>query len=170
MLLAAVLTISIFSAVLFASCKNKCGSTTCQNGGTCTANVCVCPTGFSGNACQTGWTDVFIGTYNCSRNTCKPAVATLPGDSTWQSSITRDATNPGYTINISRFDNSGITVAALIDSAVNGVSKLRITPATGTNGISATGSYANGVININFTTSSTGGVGGYTCNMVMTKL
>jgi hypothetical protein len=92
------------------------------------------------------------------------------GDSTWQSAIIKSATNGGYTLNISNFDKSGVTVAAVIDSALGGQSKIQISPATGTTGIQASGYYKDGVITLNFTTSSTGGVGGYSCKMVMTKL
>ncbi len=165
-ILSLLATISIFGAVVVSSCKNKCGSTTCQNGGTCTSNVCVCPTGYSGNACQTGWSDVAIGTYNCVRSDCKPAVE---GDSTWQSAVTKDATNGGYTIDISRFDNSSITVAATIDSAINGISKITIAPSTGSAGINATGTYTNNIITLDFT-SAVAGIGGFSCHIVMTKL
>ncbi len=159
-------TISVFSAVVVSSCKNKCGSTTCQNGGTCTSNKCVCPTGYSGNACQSGWSDVAIGTYKCVRSGCVPFVG---GDTTWQSAVTKDATNGGYTIDISHFDNSSITLPARIDSAINGVNIITISPSTGTAGINATGTYSNNVITLQFT-STVGGVGGYSCKMVMTKL
>ena len=165
--LTTLVTIGAFYIVIVSSCKNKCGSTTCQNGGTCTSNKCVCPTGYSGNACQSGWSNVAIGTYNCVRSGCKPAVE---GDSVWQSAVTKDATNGGYTIDISRFDNSNITLAATIDSAINGVSRIIISPATGTAGIIANGTYSNNVIKLNFSASSVGGVGGYSCIMTMTKI
>ena len=87
----------------------------------------------------------------------------------WQSAITKNATNGGYSIYISNFDKSNITVIATIDSAINGKNKITVSPATGTTGIQASGYYSNGVISLNFT-SATGGVGGYTCDMVMTKL
>lgn len=162
-----MLTTGIFSVVLVTSCKNKCGSTTCQNGGACTDNLCVCPIGFSGNACQTGWTDIFVATYKCQRYNCTPAVT---GDTTyWQSAITKDATNPGYTIDISNFDNSNTTVAATVDSNINGVSNIEVSTVTGTYGINATGTYSNDTIRLKFTTSSVGGVGGYTCQMVLGK-
>lgn len=163
-----IITLLVFGGVVVVSCKNKCGSTTCQNGGTCTSNICVCPAGFSGNACQYGWSDVFVGTYQCSRNSCNPAV--VGGDSTWQSAVVRDATNPGYSIDIENFDNSNTTVVASVDSSINGESKLSISTASGSYGINASGLYNNGVIQMTFTTSSVGGVGGYQCKMVMTKL
>ena len=162
-LITTLLTAGVFSSVLYTSCnKNKCGSTTCQNGGTCSGNVCLCPTGYSGSSCGTGWSDVFIGTYNCKRDNCSPHVA---GDSTWISSVTRASINGGYTLNISNFDNSNTVVAALVDS-VGHITVSTVPPAYGVNG---NGTYAKDTIKLNFTTSSTGGVIGYTCKMVMVK-
>jgi hypothetical protein len=164
---AAILSVSIFSMVLYTSCKkNNCGSLNCQNGGACTDSKCVCPTGYSGNSCQAGWSDLSIGTYNCVKSNCTPAVS---GASTWQSSITKDATSGGYKIHISNFDASNITVTASIDSAINGRNNIIVSTATGTAGIQASGYYSNNVINLHFTTSSVGGVGGYQCDMAMTK-
>ena len=158
-----LLTVAVFSSVLYTSCnKNKCGNTTCANGGTCSSSLCVCPTGYSGNSCQTGWSDPFIGTYKCSRNNCSPAVT---GDTAWISAITKASTNSGYTINISNFDNSNITIVATVDSNQH----IAISTAPPSYGVNANGTYLNGKINLNFTTSSIGGVGGYTCKMVLTK-
>jgi hypothetical protein len=152
---------ALFSAVLYSSCTNKCGSTTCQNGGTCTNNKCVCPTGYSGNSCQTAWSDEFIGTYNCSRSTCSPSVA---GVNSWQSAITKSSTNGGYTIAISNFDNSNTTQTATVDS----VGGLRIAPVAGSYGVSATGNWASSAITIYFTTYVSGGTG-YHCTMTLVK-
>ena len=153
----------IFSIVVYCSCnKNKCGSTTCQNGGTCVSSACVCPTGYSGTSCQTGWSDIAIGTYKCSRANCNPAVL---GTNAWTSAVVKNSTNGGYTINITNFDNNNSTVAANIDTFHHIVS----TAASATYGINATGDYANGVIKLHFTTSSVAGVGGYQCDMTMVK-
>ena len=155
-------------SLIYTSCKNKCGSTTCQNGGTCESNVCVCPVGYSGNACQTGWADAAVGTYTCQRSNCNPAVA---GVSYWQSSVTKDANNGGYTIDISNFNNSNTSVVATVDSSVNGVGLVKIGSSNGT-GTDATGHLvvANGIttITLEFQTY-TGGVGGSQCTMTMRK-
>jgi hypothetical protein len=87
------------------------------------------------------------------------------GATTWQSAVTKNATNSGYTINISNFDNANLTVVATIDSLHN----IRISPASGAYGVNATGSFVNGVINLKFTTAYPSGVS-YSCNMTMTKL
>ena len=151
----------LFCVVLFTSCKNKCGSTTCQNGGTCESNVCVCPIGYSGNACQTGWTDAVVGTYECKRSLCNPkSTDTL----SWQSAITKDATNSGYTIDISNFDRSNVTQYGTMDSLGN----ISIVPSVGY-GVNATGTYLNGVVSLQFTTYNLGTLI-YKCEMTMTKL
>ncbi len=165
-IITAVLTIGIFSLVFVTSCKNKCGSTSCQNGGTCVSNTCVCPTGYSGNACQTGWSDVSIGTYVCTRSNCHPAVS---GTGSWQSAVTKSATDGGFTINIANFNNSNTTIVATIDSNINGISKITISPAVGSYGVDATGTYSNGVISLVFTSAGAGGLIGYNCNMTMKK-
>jgi len=128
----------------------------------------VCPTGFSGNACQTGWSTLAIGTYKCSRSDCSPAVS---GINSWQSAITSDATNGGYTIDISNFDNSGLTIVAIIDSSIGGVSAVRVSQVAGTYGVEATGTYdsAASIMNLQYTSSGAGGVSGYKCNMILTK-
>ena len=164
----AVLIALVACSLIYVSCKNKCGSTTCQNGGTCDNNVCICPIGYSGNSCQTGWSDAAVGTYTCSRSNCSPAVS---GTNTWQSAITKDATNSGYTLDISNFNNSNTTVVATIDSAVAGTSQ-RVT-ISGTNGIGTNASGYLTIINstttmsLHFTTYSGNGVIGSECDMVL---
>lgn len=149
------------SIIAVSSCKNKCGSTTCQNGGTCNENMCVCPTGYTGNSCETAADAVTIGTYDCTKADCVPANPGIP--SPWKSSVTAVAGN-GYQVNISNFDNANITVQAVVDSANN----ISITPVAGTFGIAGSGKYVNGVITLEYTTSSAVG-SGYRCNMRMVK-
>jgi hypothetical protein len=155
--------LGIPGSIFISGCKNKCGSTTCQNGGTCSDNVCICPTGYSGNACQTGWSTQFLGTYNCSNENCNPAVRTT---STWQSAITVDATNGGYTVDISDFDYSNLTVAATVDSAGH----ITIATAAGGYGIDGSGTYnsVSQVIDLTYTTYSAGAP--FNCHMILTKI
>lgn len=156
-----IVLLSAGSIVLVSSCKNKCGSTTCQNGGTCTDNKCVCPTGFTGNSCETASDAATIGTYDCTKANCVPA--STGKDSTWKSSITAIANN-GYQVNISNFDDNNITVQASVDTANN----ITIVPVAGTYGVSGKGKFVNGIITLEFTTSSPIG-GGYKCTMTMKK-
>ena len=168
-LVSVLLIALVLCSLIYTSCKNKCGSTTCQNSGTCTDNVCVCPQGYSGNACQTGWSDAAVGTFTCTRSHCSPAVT---GVSTWQSSITKDATNGGYTLDISNFNNSNTTVVATIDSAKTATQIIKIGAVNGT-GTDASGtltiSNSGTTINLTYTTYS-GGIAGSTCDMTMVKL
>jgi hypothetical protein len=64
-LLAAFLTLFVFSAVVYTACnKNKCHNVVCLNLGACDGGNCICPTGFEGNRCQTKSRDKFLFTYN----------------------------------------------------------------------------------------------------------
>jgi hypothetical protein len=156
-----VFTLFIFSSVLYTACSNKCGSLTCQNGGSCSGNKCVCPTGYYGNSCETGWSNACIGTYNCSRSGCSPAVT---GAQAWVSKVSKASANGGYTVYISNFDNVSGTIVATIDSTQN----ITIVPASGAVGINAKGTYADGKIKLHFTSYTTGG-GGFSCDMLMVK-
>ena len=86
--------------------------------------------------------------------------------------ITTDASNSGYTIDISNFDTGTITVVGIVDSTINGISLLTISPAAGSYGVTGHGSFdsTTNVINLEFTTAGVGGTNDFTCNMVMTKL
>lgn len=49
----------------FSSCApaNSCDTLVCQNGGTCAADFCNCPTGYDGPQCENKITDRYVGTY-----------------------------------------------------------------------------------------------------------
>jgi hypothetical protein len=168
---AAVNKIAIFGSIalllccltLFSNCTDKCGSTTCNNGGTCSNNVCICPTGFSGNGCQTAWSDKFTGVYKCTQYNCVPA-SSVSDTFTWLSTIAKAASNGGYTITITNFDNTNTTQTATVDSA----GEMTIAPSSGSYGVSGKGTYAAGTIVFKFTTYSLGGPGP-TCDMNLVK-
>ena len=64
-LLSAMTTVAIFSAVVYTSCnKDKCDKVVCLNLGACNNGNCTCPVGFEGNRCETLSRDKFIFTYN----------------------------------------------------------------------------------------------------------
>lgn len=158
----ALFTLAAFCSVVYLSCsKSKCGGVVCQNGGTCTGNKCVCAAGYSGNGCQSGWSDEFLGTYKCKRGSCTPAIADT---SSWQSVITKDASNSGYTIDISSFAQGSASISAQVDSVGN----ITISPAAGSAGVHATGKYLNGTITMEYTTAAAVGTT-FSCSMVMVK-
>ena len=149
--------LSVFTAVLYTSgCKSKCGSTTCQNNGSCVDNVCSCTTGYSGTSCETLWTTQYLGSYTCSQ-VCTPSL----GSATWTSNITASTTNGSYTLSITNFGNQNITVSATVDG--NGAVTV-----PDANGVAGSGTFANGVMKLHYTTN-TNNVGGYNCTLTMTK-
>ena len=158
----AILAFFVSGTVFFVSCKNKCGTTTCQNGGTCESNACVCPTGYSGNSCGTAWSDKYVGTYTCTAGSCTPA---NPGPTTWTSSITKSSTNGGETVVISNFASSNTSVAATVDT----LGKLTVVlPATGY-GIPGDGTMTNTTILMDYRLSTAAGGTSYHCNFTMVK-
>ena len=64
-LLAALSTIAVFSAVIYSSCnKNKCDKVICLHLGACDGGNCTCPVGYEGLRCETLMRDKFIFTYS----------------------------------------------------------------------------------------------------------
>jgi len=58
--------------------KDPCLAKSCKNGGTCVMGNCECPTGFSGDSCETNNRDRVLGVYNSVVNSgssyCNPSV------------------------------------------------------------------------------------------------
>lgn len=69
-LLTGVLTMGIFSTVIYSSCskKDKCDGIVCKNGGSCDDGVCKCPLGYEGANCETASATKFIGTFHVTDN------------------------------------------------------------------------------------------------------
>jgi len=62
--LAAFVTLGVFSAVLYTSCtKDACKDVTCNNGGTCSGGNCTCVTGYFGTSCDSVYRNGYVGTY-----------------------------------------------------------------------------------------------------------
>ena len=71
-LVAAIVSVGVFSVVVYTSCKkDKCDNVVCQNQGACDGGICYCPTGYEGIRCEELTRDRFVATYNgndsCSR-------------------------------------------------------------------------------------------------------
>lgn len=64
-ILSAASTFTLSACFFLTSCapKNSCDTLVCQNGGTCAADFCNCPTGFDGPQCENRITDRYIGSY-----------------------------------------------------------------------------------------------------------
>ncbi len=159
-----IATLAIFGSVVYVGCSNKCGSTTCNNGGSCNNNKCDCPTGYYGTSCQTGFTTALLGSYNCTRSNCTQPVT---GVNAWQSVIATAATDGGFTLTISNFDNSNTTLTATVDS----LGYINTNLANGVSGISAKGRFVSPIITLHFFTYSVAsGIVGPECDMTMTKI
>src|SRR5579872_3463402 len=75
--LAAIATLGIFSAVLYSSCnKNKCQGVVCQHLGSCDGGTCFCITGYEGAHCEQLMRDKFLFTYSGWDSCHTPAVIT----------------------------------------------------------------------------------------------
>ncbi|MGN6568780.1 MAG: hypothetical protein ACTHJ0_12540 [Flavipsychrobacter sp.] len=156
-LFTSLLVLTAFSAVLYTACsKVKCGGTTCQNGGTCSENKCLCLTGYSGNDCGTSWSSKFIATYtNCSK-TCSPS----SGSGTWQSIITANGNSGQDSVVISNFAGYNTSVVAGVDS----LGHIYIDP-TSSSGIVGSGIFSSNDNSITIKFSE----GGIYCTMIMKR-
>ena len=69
-LLTGVLTMGVFSTVIYSSCskKDKCEGIQCKNGGTCNDGVCKCPLGYEGANCETASKSKFLGSFTAHDN------------------------------------------------------------------------------------------------------
>jgi hypothetical protein len=156
----ALLCISSFSLVLYTACKkNTCGNTTCQNGGVCQADTCVCPTGYLGNDCSTSWATQFLGSYTCTQS-CTPAL----NSGTWTSVITANSVSGQDTVVISDFGGNNFSATAGVDGSGN----IYILSSNNA-GTTGSGSLVNGVLTIKYSTLIGGGSGGYVCTVTMKK-
>ena len=157
-LITSLTVIAAFGSIIYTSgCKDKCGSTTCQNSGTCVNAVCSCTTGYTGTSCETLTSAEYLGSYTCTQS-CSPPLA---GSASWKSTITADPTNGSYTIDISNFGNLNAVVIATVD-ANNNITLVDAGVVAGS------GTFANGVLTMRYTTS-VNNVPGSTCTLTMNK-
>jgi hypothetical protein len=67
--LSALGTIAIFSAVTYSSCDNdKCKAIVCAYGGVCSEGTCLCPSGYEGPQCETITRTRYLGTWIVSED------------------------------------------------------------------------------------------------------
>jgi len=157
----ALMTLGIFSAVVYSSCsKTKCGSVVCQNGSVCESNKCVCATGYSGSDCGTQWSTAFLGSYTCTQS-CSP----IAGASPYTSTIATYAVSGQDSVSISNFGGYSINLVAGVDSN----NTIYVSP-TATSNITAKGTYnpTTKVLTMRYNIAVSGGTP-VSCNVVMTK-
>ncbi len=78
-LLTAITTMLIFSAIIYSSChKDPCSGVNCLNGGSCSNGNCLCPSGFNGNRCQYTSIVYYNNTYTPMYITINGSSATIP--------------------------------------------------------------------------------------------
>jgi len=72
-LLTTIVFLGITSTVLYTACeKDGCVNVSCQNGGSCAAGVCRCPSGYEGTSCETLSRVRYLGIYG-GYTTCNGA-------------------------------------------------------------------------------------------------
>ena len=63
---------------LFAACADPCKNTNCQHGAECYKGTCICATGYEGSACETEWSQKFVGSF--AAVTAADCTKTFPSD------------------------------------------------------------------------------------------
>ncbi len=113
-------TISVFTAVVYVSCKqDKCRMVNCQNGGVCNEGSCTCPSGYEGPTCSTVTRKKFTGNWMVFEKGSNSLAAQYP--------ITITEGDEGITyVHIKNFYNYFFSSA--IKAYVQGGTKLIIPP------------------------------------------
>ena len=104
-----ILTILVFSAAIYTSCKrDACNTMNCQNGSACVNSKCVCPTYYSGNNCEIN-NDPCRAVVCKNGGTCVAGTCSCPTGSkgTFCDTVYRDGYNNTYKGNGT--DNKGQT-------------------------------------------------------------
>lgn len=101
--LGSFLTLSVFSAVIYASCsKDACKGVSCLNKGACNSGICSCPTGIGGSNCEKIYRKSYafvykgIATYNIiSADSNNTLTFTAPNDTNY-TKMQLVWNNPGF--------------------------------------------------------------------------
>ena len=87
LLMTSLLTMSIFTMVIYSSCRDACRGVTCINGGACSKGYCLCPSGYTGAHCENlATTEMFYqnNTFTTIYLTINGSAATIaPGQSVY---------------------------------------------------------------------------------------
>lgn len=76
-ILSAILTLSVFCAVVYASCtKDACKGVYCLNAGSCAGGSCNCKSGIGGPNCETVYRTVYANTYKGNATFTSSAIDT----------------------------------------------------------------------------------------------
>lgn len=151
-----LLTLGGFTAVTYTACnKDECKDVVCQNGGSCVEGTCSCAAGYEGTNCETKSSAKFVGTYTVTEN-CGgdpyPVVVTAVDAST---------------ILISNLGNYDCSSGDIVWTATVSKTSLTIADNKCSTQMNGTGSYDNGTVTINYTTTYDGG--GDNCKATMVK-
>ena len=150
--LGVLLTLSIFSAVIYSSCsKNECGAVTCLNKGVCVGGICKCTTGIYGANCELIYSKKYEGIYKG-----------LPPDD-----ASSDTTNTLIFSTTSDTTNYNLMDVLWIDTTGNVVVNLSIEL---TNNSSAGSNFNVSPVKVdNYTYTGVGSVDGTTASLRLTK-
>lgn len=128
-LVASLLTVGAFSALVMTSCNpDPCKDVVCSNGGTCTDGSCACPVGYEGETCATESRAKFVKSWSAADNdgtnnlvyTCAVAnamtvtnviISNTFSDSYFVNNINASVNGNTITIPSQQPDNDGFAVA-----------------------------------------------------------
>lgn len=127
-LLTGVLTMGVFSTVIYSSCskKDKCHDIVCKNGGSCNDGVCKCPLGYEGANCETASNAKFIGTFSAADN-C-PLVDSSRGSLHY--SMTISAGSNATELYVLNLGNAGLPPSDYLTATMTSAKELKIEPKT----------------------------------------
>lgn len=127
-LLTGVLTMGVFSTVIYSSCskKSKCDGIQCKNGGTCNDGVCKCPLGYEGANCEIASATKFIGSFSATDN-C-PLVDSSRGSLHY--SMTISAGSSATQLYVLNLGNSSLPPSDYLTATMTSKNELKIDPKT----------------------------------------